>query len=120
MKQKFVKTAKNVINKSKHKIKINTPIQASFHLNQGEILALPVKSSDCIYISKDNLKDDNYILVVVPKVGITKKYEGDFNAVSEMIKEFEFYVIKGLYLEERRVTFFDKLFNKVQLLLGRK
>ncbi len=105
---------------SKNAIKIKTPTQASFHLNQGEMLALPLNQSKCIYISKDNEKNDNYILVLVPKVGLTKKYEGDFKAVSEMVKDYEFYVIKGAYLKEKRITALDKAFNKFQVLLGGK
>lgn len=111
---------KNQIQKSKNAIKIKTPMQANFHLNQGEVLALDISRTECVYISKDNEADNNYNLAIVPKFGLAKQYEGDFQAVSEIVKEYEFYVVKGAYLTERKISALDKIFNKLQLLLGRK
>lgn len=112
--------SKKLIEISKNAIRIKTPIQASFHLNQGEFLALPISRSECIYISKDHESDDNYNLVIVPKFGLAINYEGDFNAVSEMVKEYDFYVVKGAQLKERRIGALDKVVNRFQILLGRR
>ena len=111
---------KKLIKASKNAIKIKTPTQASFHLSQGEVLALPISQSECIYVFKDDKREGIYKVAVVPKIGLTKHYEGDIEAVLEMVNNYDFYVVKGGYLEERKITVLDKVFNRFQLLIGRK
>jgi len=37
-----------------------------------------------------------------------------------MVNEYDFYIIKGGFLKERRITALDKVFNRFQILLGKK
>ncbi len=99
---------------------IKTPVQANFHLNQGEVLVSPISRFKSAYIIKDNEKHDNYELALVPSFGIPELYEGDFKAIKRIIAEYEFFVLKGALLSKRKIGLFDRgidwanrrLFNK--------
>lgn len=93
---------------------IKTPVQAAFHLNKGEVLTLPVTWFVSIFIMKDEGKDDSYEVALVPLFGKAQLFEGDFKAVSGMIEEYDFFVIKGATLQKRKLSIWDKIIDRLK------
>lgn len=83
---------------TKHAAKVDTFIQAKFHLNNGEVLVHPVNWLKSIFIEKQG--EDEIKLVVMNRAGVSSVFEGDFKALQNMMEEYSFYVFQGFKLEE--------------------
>lgn len=93
---------------------VKTPIQASFHLDRGASLVMFLDNKDSIIITKDQDKEDHYDLALIPALGRSKLFDGNFDAVSKMLEEYEFYATDKAELVEKKPSFLDKVVDWLQ------
>lgn len=93
---------------------VKTPVQASFHLDRGSSLIMFLDDKGSIMITKDQDKEDHYDLALIPALGRSKLYEGNFQAVTEMLKDYEFYATDKAELVEKKPSFLDKVADWLQ------
>ncbi len=102
--------------------KVAMPLQAEFHLNNGEVLVHPISIWKSMFIRKKDPDDvekssekeaqDYYEFVIIPLLGKSSVYVGNLKAVLIMVEEFEFFVLKGSYLKHREPRIIDRISNK--------
>ncbi len=99
--------------------KVTTRVQAKFHLDNNEILALPINVLKSMYIKKNLDVEGTFELAMIPLVGKAVIYVGELKDVYELIDRYEFYLIRGASLRpkdphvlDRVVDWFSRIFVK--------
>lgn len=90
--------------------KVTNSMQAKFHLDRGDALAIPITWNRTLFIMQGKSSDveTKYDLTVIPVFGKALCYEGTFNSIHKLMEVYDAMVLKGAFLEEREPTWFEK------------
>ena len=89
---------------------ILTPVQAKYHLMNGEVICFDFKDGSCYFTL---FEDDKVLVQFIRRFGSSDDMIGDFDTFEKTVELLcmgsNLYIYKGATIENRKLTIFDRL-----------